>query len=161
MSRAFTMVSPALWRSARFQSLDNDGRLLFLYWLTNEHSNSAGCYRLPAAYGVADLGWTREQYDSAAVSVVDAGMAEFDFDTDEVLIGKWFLHSPPTNVKHAMGTRSAIEKIESLDFQEKAFAAFGETKFGLQVLEGVSNVHDITEHSRIASTPIGRNGGYR
>ncbi|TIW20347.1 MAG: hypothetical protein E5V65_08475 [Mesorhizobium sp.] len=91
-------------------------------------------------------------------------MAEFDVNTDEVLIGKWFLHSPPTNIKHAMGTRSAIEKIESLEFQGKVFAAFADTKFGQQVLDdgGGATVHEIfSEHSRIAATPIGRNGGYR
>ena len=46
--REFSKVSPAVWQSERFHSLpSDDGRYVHLYLLTNDHQNSAGCYRLP------------------------------------------------------------------------------------------------------------------
>lgn len=155
MSRNFTMVSPALWRSPRIGALDSDGRVLFFFLLTSEHSNSAGCFRMPPAYACSDLGWTLDRYDLALSAIVSQGLAGTDSKTGEVFIERWFHHSPPTNLKHALGTMSVITRIESDDFREKAEAEFAATKFGAQVLQPETNVHDLSQHSRLAQTRAG------
>ena len=64
--RTFSKISPKLWRSPRFRSLESgDERLLYLYVLTCEHQSSAGCFRLPDAYAASDLGWTEERLSDA------------------------------------------------------------------------------------------------
>ena len=56
MSKRFTKVHPAIWRSQRFMGLaSNDAKLLHLYFLTSEHQNSAGAYVIPDGYVAADL----------------------------------------------------------------------------------------------------------
>lgn len=124
--REFNKVSPALWRSKRFQALSTIGKVVLLYFLTSEHQNSAGCFRLPNAYAAADLGCTIEDYVAARSEVVGAGMARYDEDTSEVFVDRWFKHNPPMNDKHAIGTQRLIAEIESDRLREQAENEFTE-----------------------------------
>jgi hypothetical protein len=128
------MIGAAIWRSRRFLALDSDGRVLLHYFLSGPHSTSAGCFRLPVAYGVADLRWTEPQYRAAFEALVDAGLIEFDSDTDEIYVMGWFAHCPPTNIKHALGIKSLIERIESDAVRERAEADFAATEWGGKLL---------------------------
>jgi hypothetical protein len=85
--REFSKISPALWQSERFNSLpSDDGRYLYLYLLTNEHQNSAGCYRLLDLYACSDLRWSIERYSKARSELVDGGLVRFDAKGPVVMI---------------------------------------------------------------------------
>lgn len=120
--REFSKVSPALWRSARFAELSDRGKIAFLYFCTNAHVTSVGCYPLPDGYACADLGWTLEAYSAARNEVVRAGMVEFE--SGHVLIDRWFKHNPPMNKDHSTGTKRLIAEIECDRLREKAEVAF-------------------------------------
>jgi hypothetical protein len=108
------MVSPKVHRSKRWAALDVDARLLGLYALTNEHQNSAGCYRLLPGYACADLGgWPLERFHAALEALEAAEIIAADSDTSEVMILRWFQHCPPTNSKHFQGTLRIANDIES------------------------------------------------
>lgn len=64
-------------------------------------------------------------------------------------------HSPPSNIKHAIGTINVICRIESDDFRLKAEEEFATTKFGKQVLDSEvpNNVESLND--RVARTRIG------
>ncbi|MCF6099826.1 hypothetical protein [Mesorhizobium muleiense] len=151
--REWSKVSPALWRSPRFLGLQgSDERLLLVYYMTGDHMNSSGCYRLPDGYAIADLGWTLERYRTARDLLVAAGLISFDRTTEEVFVNRWFKHNPPTNAKHAKGARRLINKIDSDDLRLMAEEEFCETDWGGQSEQVVNS--EISNHSRLASTPI-------
>ena len=89
--RDFCKVSPSVWKSRKFRALkaDSDARLAYLYILTNPHTNSAGCYDLPAAYACADLEWEMERYAKAIDSLSIAGLVLFDGNESTVLVTNW------------------------------------------------------------------------
>lgn len=117
--REFSKVSPAIWRSKRFIALGSDrGRLLILYYLTSQHQNSAGAYKLPEGYALSDLGWTADEYRAARDELIAQGLIVYDGETEEVFVTGWFKICPPMNDKHAAGTRSRICDIESDDVRE-------------------------------------------
>lgn len=123
--REFSKVSPAVWRSGKFASLKSSAaQVLHLYLLTCEHQNSAGCFRLPDGYACSDLGWTAQDYADARDGLVAAGLIRFDATTAEIYVERWFKHNPPTNEKHAAGTRRLIEAIESDGIREQVEADF-------------------------------------
>ncbi len=123
--REFSKVSPAVWRSGRFTGLEcSTAQVLYLYFLTCEHQNSAGCFRLPDGYACSDLGWGMQVYVDARRKLVEAGLICFDADTAEIYVERWFKHNPPTNEKHAIGTRRLIEAIESDAVREQVEADF-------------------------------------
>lgn len=126
--REFTKVSPNVWRSQRFRNLvTSDAQLLYLYFLTCEHQNSAGCFRIPDGYACADLGWGNERYAAAREILVTGDMVSFDPVGDVIYIHRWFKHSPPMNDKHAQGTRRLIGEIESDVLREKVETEFEES----------------------------------
>jgi len=123
--REFSKVSPAIWRSKRFLGLKTDrSRLLLFYYLTCQHQNSAGAYKLPEGYAVADLGWSIDDYRKARVELVNAGLIHYDPETEEVYVAGWFKACPPMNDKHASGTMSRISDIESDALREVLEAEF-------------------------------------
>lgn len=124
--REFTKVSPAVWASARFHALTDRGRLLYLYFITNQHINSSGVYRLPDAYAASDLGWSVEDYRAERTTLVGANLVDFDPETSEAMIERWFRYNPPMNDKHATGTRKLIAVIESDRLREATEARFEE-----------------------------------
>jgi|SRR5690349_19308745 hypothetical protein len=131
MSRVFTKVSPRLWRSRRFRGLPSeDAKLAFLYLLTSEHQNSAGCYRLPDGYATADLGWHVDRYKKARQQLVEAGMVKFD--AAEVFIDGWFTHNPPMNDDHLLGIERQLDRIESDVIREAAHEALSEAVDAIQ-----------------------------
>ena len=84
--RQFNMISPAIWRSARFLAQDSDARVLQFYFMTSEHQSSAGCYRVPDGYVCADLGWSIDQYQTARSALRDGSLILFDDETSEVYV---------------------------------------------------------------------------
>jgi hypothetical protein len=122
--RDYTKVSPCLWHDAKFKALKtSDEKLLYCYYKTGPHQNSAGCCHLPDGYGCSDLGWSLEQYLTARAGLIAAGMVQFDADTSELLIEDWFADNPPTNLKHMKGIRNQIGKVRSERLKETVFEA--------------------------------------
>ncbi len=128
--RDFSKISPALWRSKRFNGLVTaEEKLVFLYLLTCEHQNSAGAFRLPAGYAATDLRITEGVFAEARDSLVKADLIAFDPDTDEYVILRWFKHNPPMNEKHRVGIIALLEKLDSEGLLETALNALHGDKF--------------------------------
>lgn len=113
MSRDFTKVSPRVWRSRRFRTLTDDAKQLLLFLLTCDHQTSAGCFRMPDAYGAADLLWAVERMQAARSALVEAGLVVFDDRTEEYFVCGWFAYSRPMNVSHQKSIDRQVENIES------------------------------------------------
>jgi hypothetical protein len=127
MSRDYSKVSPRLWQSSRFGFLPDDAKFAFLYLLTSEHQNSAGCYRLPDGYATADLRWTLDRYRKAREHLVKAGMIQFDPDESVVMIERWFNHNQPMSEDHLTGIERILERIDSDQIREAAQKALSDS----------------------------------
>lgn len=125
--RDFSKVSPTLWHSERFNSLtSDDAKLTYLYLLTSEHQNSAGCYRLPDAYAAADLRWQLDRYRAARVELENAGLIRFDASASVVMITRWFRFNPPMNSSHLKGIKHILARLPSQQIWEEAAAELDE-----------------------------------
>lgn len=114
------MVARSIWRSDKFKSLTSDrAQLAFFYYLTCEHQNALGCFRLPDAYAVFDLGWKLQEYQVAKADCITAGLIDFDDETQELLVTRWIDVNPPLNQKHLQGLLKAHLSVESDTFRER------------------------------------------
>lgn len=126
-AREFSKVSPAVWRSGRFRRLSGQmSKQVYLYFITNSHVNSAGCYPLPDLYACADLDCEAEAYSAARDELIGSELIDHDPDTTEILIERWFRHNPPMNPNHYKGTSRLVSEIESDRLREKAEEALSE-----------------------------------
>lgn len=133
MSRDFTKVSPAVWRSKRFLALEDAGKVLYLYYLTCDHQNTTGCFRLPDAYASADLNWTADKYVEQREKLSTADLIAFNADDSFIYVCRWFKHCPPTNDNHAKGIIKQIAEIESDAMRERVeqdFATADQERMG-------------------------------
>ncbi|CDN91359.1 hypothetical protein [Agrobacterium tumefaciens] len=123
--RDFSKVSPKIWRNRDFRALPSPGsRLLFLYLMTSEHQNSAGCFRLPEGYAVYDLGCTSDEYAERLQEIEASGLVLIDYQTSEIFIRGWFDMNAAMNDRHALRITKAIADIESATLRETVQTAF-------------------------------------
>ncbi len=129
----FSMVSRSVWRSGRFKSLGSErAKLVYFYFLTCEHQNGLGCYRLPDGYAVDDLGWSLADYRSAKAECIAASLVRYDEETQEIFVEKWLQNNPAQNRKHLVGMAKAALNVESASFGELLDVALAELDKQLQ-----------------------------
>lgn len=157
--RDYSKISPKLWRSQRFRNVgSDDARLLYVFLLSCEHQNSAGCPRLPDAYAAADLNWTAERLNAARLHLITADLISHDGATDEYFVHRWFRHNPTTNPKHIKGVERLISELDSdlvREVAETEYEAFREEKAASQ-----SASEALTNGNRLANSSY-LNGGKR
>lgn len=165
MSRDFAPVSPAVWSSPAFLSLDSDGRQLILFFICGPHQNSAGCCRIREGYVLADLKWEAPQYRRALANVVAADLVAHDPATEETYVKKWFQHKGniPANKDHAKGTMKIIDHIDSDEIREIVEADFMATDWAKRTFapdaeQPSDNVVSVPT-DRLLSTPRMMRGG--
>lgn len=157
--RDFTKVSPKIWRNKSFKALPtDDARLLLIYFMTSEHQNSAGCFRLTDGYALDDLGWVVEKYQEVRASLIASGMVMFDAATSEIFIVNWFEMNAAMNDRHALRITRAIVDIESDELREKIQVAFAKSDINrkpdqvkaarqkiVEVFERTANTSNLTQ----------------
>ncbi len=131
--RDYSKVSPALWHSARFNSLpSDDGRFLLLYLITNEHQNSAGCYRLPEGYACPICAGLPRATSRPERSWRRPTSSPFDPECNVVMVRRWFRHNPPMNEDHYTGICRVLERLPSERIAEAALEALQEAWESIQ-----------------------------
>lgn len=114
MSRDYTKVAPAIWKSKKFRDLtDTEAKLFYFFVLTGPHQTNAGISKLPLPYAAYDLGVELEAVEQSMEACIAAGLLDQDPETDEVLITNWFTFNIPMNRKHRIGVVHTLERVES------------------------------------------------
>lgn len=101
------------WPWALRHGLDDSARCLGAYLLTCEHRTFEGLYRLPSAYAIADLGWTRETYDKAFAKLVAEGFVLGDDAADVVFLVNALEYRQPRGAKQIAGAINALKRLPS------------------------------------------------
>lgn len=119
----------ASWRAT--QGLSRAQLSTFMYFWSSPHVTAAGCYALPVREAAAAL-----RYDDAAeltkdIGVMrDAGLVDWDAETAEILIERYFRFCSPKTAKARYAVEAALSRIESTRLRkktERAYAASGAT----------------------------------
>lgn len=123
--REFSKVYCSLWQSQKFEALpDDSAKLFYLYLLTNEHSNSSGCYDLKRGYAMADLGIDEQAFDRSIQCLCKALLIEVEKGFNTVLIDNWVTFNEPTNAKHAIGIFNHLARCSSYILKTKRAQEF-------------------------------------
>ena len=107
----YSKVFVKIWHSKDFRMLSEEGKMLFLYLLTSPHRNMGGFYYLPLPYLCFDVGLDEKRVIKAFEELTDKDMALYDYDTQVVLIKKWFCYNPIENENQAKGLNKQLAEI--------------------------------------------------
>ena len=116
----YSKVFVKIWHSKDFRTLSEEGKMLFLYLLTSPHRNMGGFYYLPLPYLCFDVGLDEERVSKAFEELTDKDMALYDYNTQVVLIKKWFCYNPIENENQAKGLNKQLAEIP----KSKLFESF-------------------------------------
>jgi len=107
----YSKVFVKIWHSKDFRMLSEEGKMLFLYLLTSPHRNMGGLYYLPLPYLCFDVGLDEKRVSKAFEELTDKDMAQYDYNTQVVLIKKWFCYNPIENENQAKGLNKQLAEI--------------------------------------------------
>lgn len=103
--RAYGKVKSTFW--TRRKRLSDKAKLLSLYLMSCPHGSSNGCFYLPPAYIMGDLGWVYETVAQTLSELSREGFAYHCPMTEWVFIARFLHHNPPENGN--VGKKMAIE----------------------------------------------------
>jgi hypothetical protein len=107
----YSKVFVKIWHSKDFRTLSEEGKMIFLYLLTSPHRNMGGFYYLPLPYLCFDVGLDEGRVSKAFEELTDKDMAQYDYDTQVVLIKKWFSYNPIENENQAKGLNKQLAEV--------------------------------------------------
>jgi hypothetical protein len=103
--RVYGKVKSTFW--TRTKRLSDRGKLLAVYLLSCPHGSTSGCFYLPPAYIMGDLGWVSETVTDTLAELSRNGFAYHCERSDWVLMPNFIKHNPPENGN--VGKRLAVE----------------------------------------------------
>jgi len=113
MSYRYQRIHTQIWHDEKFKKLSNDGKTLFLYFLTSPHSNLIGYYMLPWLYIESDLGWNEKRVTKPFTELLRKGLIKYDDQTCVLFIVNHFHYNTldnPNQKKSAVNLIGQIPK---------------------------------------------------
>ncbi|MBP2311904.1 hypothetical protein [Azospirillum soli] len=111
MMRTYGKVYTAFWTDPKVLALSGDAQRLALYLLTGPHSNSIGCFRLPAGYLMEDLRLAPDRAAGVIAELEAAGFIIRDAETGWTMIVNFLRHNPPENSKVGKSMVALIDAV--------------------------------------------------
>ena len=112
--REYGKIYSAIWSSADFRALTEDGQKLALYLLTSGHATMLGCYFLPDGYICEDIGWSSERVRDAMADCIAKSFVERDITSRWVLVVKFLRWNKFENTKVAVGARNRFDAVPEI-----------------------------------------------
>jgi hypothetical protein len=109
--RSYGKIYSAIWASADFRALSEDGQKLALYLLTSGHATMLGCYFLPDGYICEDIGWSSERVRDAMADCIAKNFVERDLTSRWVFVTRFMKWNQFENTKVAVGARNRFEAV--------------------------------------------------
>jgi hypothetical protein len=138
----FYPVSPLFWTDARVKQWGTDPTLLALYFLTCEHRNLEGLYRVPPAYIQSDLGWSEKEVRNAMRFLLTEHFIEYDEGAQVVFVRNALKYQAPQSKAQIKGALNALQTVPETRLLEP-FLESAETHAPAlrKALEGVVHTH--------------------
>ena len=116
----YRKVSTVIWNDAKFVSLSDDGKLLFLFILTHPHMTSLGAMRATPAGLAAELGWLPERLSEAFDEALSRGLVKADIQASCVYLPRFIKHNPPESANVVKAWAKALELIPECGLKQQA-----------------------------------------
>lgn len=91
----YRKVSVQMWNDAKFRSLSDDGKLVFIFVLTHPHMTSVGGMRGTLAGLAAELGWQTERLSKAFSESSERGSIWYDDEACFIAFPNFVKHNQP------------------------------------------------------------------
>ena len=104
----FRKIDPRIWNDAKFSSLSNEGKLLFLYLLTSPAMTVLGALPMRATAVAEELQFEQKRYAIRYKELSDLGIVEYD-ERGLFWVKNFLKYNSPDNPKVVISWRGALD----------------------------------------------------
>lgn len=104
----YRKIDPRIWNDAKFSSLSNDAKLLFIFLLTSPQTQMIGAVPMRAESVAAELNFDMERYGIRYQELYDVGIAEYD-DRGLYWVKNFLKYNSPDNPKVVISWRECLD----------------------------------------------------
>lgn len=114
----YRKIDPRIWNDAKFSSLSNDAKLLFIYLLTSPQTQMIGAVPMRSESVAAELGFDMERYVIRYRELYDMGIAEYD-DRGLYWVKNYLKYNSPDNPKVVISWRECLDFLPECPLLQK------------------------------------------
>jgi cellobiose-specific phosphotransferase system component IIB len=112
-------IQMSFWTDAKITDKFNvEEKFLYLYFLTNPHTNLCGCYEISNRQIAFETGMTPEKAEKVTDALQQKGVIAYSKDTAEILLVNWYRYNWTTSEKFRKPLGNEIQMIKAADFKE-------------------------------------------
>lgn len=113
-------ISLSFWEDIKIvDDFTPEDKYFYLYLLTNPHTNLLGCYQISFKQMTNETGYNKDTIEKLIDRMVSKHkVIEFDFETNEVFIKKWYKYNWTRSDKLLKNVEKLIQYIKSDIFKE-------------------------------------------
>lgn len=145
----YRTVQMAFWTDAKIaDTYSVEEKFLYLYCLTNPHTNLCGCYEISYRQIAFETGLTPQNVVKLIDGLQDKGVVGYSTDTSELLVVNWHRYNWTTSEKFRKPLGAEIQGIKDSHFKEylSNLYEFGDAEYRIDTVskkqDTVSEVKD-------------------
>ena len=142
----YRTISTTTWKDSKFQDLNMQEKLLFLYALTNQQTNLMGVYEISKKQIIFDTGLSSDQLDKALKTLEKNNMLK------EIYIVNFLKHNI-FNEKHEKGAMRFYDDIKSPNIKE-SITTYIQNNFDTISIPYAYPMHDRDKRKEISDKSI-------
>lgn len=141
MSR-YRKIDVRIWNDAKFQSLDDKGKLAFFMLLTHPGMTPLGAMRATPSGLAEELGWPVEDFREAFAKICAMAMAKHDERVHLIALPNFIRYNPPVSPNVVKAWDACLDMLPECELKNeviqtaKAFAEGMSKGFGKALPEG-------------------------
>lgn len=114
----YRSVQMSFWTDPKISdTFSTDEKLLYLYLLTNPHTNLCGCYEVSMKQIAFEAGFTAQQTVKLMSSLMEKRVINYDENTREVLLINWSKYNWTESEKFRKPLKAEIKKVRTEKFR--------------------------------------------
>lgn len=111
-------IQMSFWTDSKIlDDFTSNMKLMYLYLLTNPHTNLCGCYELSKRQMSFEIGFDMATTKDTFKELIDIGCVKYDEDTREVLVTNWHRYNWTSSEKFRKPLLAEINNIKASEFQ--------------------------------------------
>lgn len=121
--KKYRKVDPRIWGDARFRSLSDRGKLLFLFVLTHPHLTLLGAMRATPAGLAEELGWSPKDMAPEFESMLAQGIVQYDPSGPLLWAPNFVRYNSPSSPNVVASWRGSLELLPECEMLPAVLAA--------------------------------------
>ena len=111
-------IQMSFWTDAKIaDTFTAEEKLMYLYLLTNPHTNLCGCYEISSRQIAFEIGYKRDQVEKLIMSLQEKRVIVYSTDSREVLLVNWHKYNWTTSEKFRKPLREEVKKVKKPEFR--------------------------------------------